>query len=116
MVAYQAHLDRARSLALNRRRIRRSARSRLARADMMKRARNRQCRPAKGIDREHPRAAARLDADAEEETIMRLGPDLPVQLKRKIDIMNAHWRDYDRSYRAQSVTPADPRNKPRAHS
>ena len=29
-----------------------------------------------------------------EETIRRLGPDLPAQLKRKIDIMNAHWNDY----------------------
>ena len=29
-----------------------------------------------------------------EETIRRLGPDLPAQLKRKVDIMNAHWEDY----------------------
>ena len=33
-----------------------------------------------------------------EETIMRLGPDTPRQLKHKIDIMNAHWRDYDRLF------------------
>ncbi len=32
---------------------------------------------------------------AAEETIMRLGPDLPAQLQRKIDLMNAHWLDYD---------------------
>jgi hypothetical protein len=32
----------------------------------------------------------------EEETIMRLGPDLAAKLKRKIDIMNAHWEDYKR--------------------
>jgi hypothetical protein len=31
-----------------------------------------------------------------DERIMRLGPDVPIQLKHKIDIMNAHWRDYDR--------------------
>ena len=31
----------------------------------------------------------------EEETIMRLGPGLAAQLKRKIDLMNAHWIDYD---------------------
>jgi hypothetical protein len=35
---------------------------------------------------------------AEEETIMRLGPDLPRQLQTKIDLMNAHWRDYDRLF------------------
>jgi hypothetical protein len=34
----------------------------------------------------------------QEETIMRLGPDVPRQLKHKIDIMNAHWRDYDRLF------------------
>jgi hypothetical protein len=34
----------------------------------------------------------------QEETIMRLGPDLPQQLKHKIDVMNAHWRDYDRLF------------------
>jgi hypothetical protein len=33
---------------------------------------------------------------AEEETIMRLGPDLVAQLKHKVDLMNAHWKDYDR--------------------
>jgi hypothetical protein len=35
---------------------------------------------------------------SQEETIMRLGPDVPRQLKHKIDIMNAHWRDYDRLF------------------
>ena len=30
----------------------------------------------------------------EYETIRMLGPDLTSQLKRKIDIMNAHWQDY----------------------
>jgi hypothetical protein len=33
-----------------------------------------------------------------EETIRRLGPDLPAQLKRKMDIMNAHWDDYRRLF------------------
>jgi hypothetical protein len=33
-----------------------------------------------------------------EETIMRLGPDITTQIKHKIDIMNAHWRDYDRLF------------------
>jgi len=34
----------------------------------------------------------------EEETIMRLGPDLAAQLQHKIDLMNAHWTDYDRLF------------------
>jgi len=37
-----------------------------------------------------------MASSRDEETIMRLGPDLSRQLKHKIDIMNAHWRDYDR--------------------
>jgi hypothetical protein len=37
---------------------------------------------------------------AREETARRLGPALPEQLKRKIDIMNAHWEDYKRLFTA----------------
>jgi len=33
-----------------------------------------------------------------EETIRRLGPDLPAQLQRKMEIMNAHWEDYKRLF------------------
>jgi hypothetical protein len=33
-----------------------------------------------------------------EETIMKLGPGITAQLKRKIDLMNAHWLDYDRLF------------------
>jgi len=33
-----------------------------------------------------------------EETIMRLGPNVSAQIKHKIDVMNAHWRDYDRLF------------------
>lgn len=33
-----------------------------------------------------------------EATIMRLGPDVTIQIRRKIDVMNAHWRDYDRLF------------------
>jgi hypothetical protein len=33
-----------------------------------------------------------------EETVMRLGPNLAVEVKHKIDTMNAHWRDYDRLF------------------
>jgi hypothetical protein len=35
---------------------------------------------------------------AAEETIMRLGPNVPSEIKHKIDVMNAHWRDYDRLF------------------
>jgi hypothetical protein len=35
-----------------------------------------------------------------EETIMRLGPNVTAQIKHKIDVMNAHWRDYDRLFTA----------------
>jgi hypothetical protein len=31
-----------------------------------------------------------------EETIMSLGPHITNQIKLKVDVMNAHWRDYDR--------------------
>jgi len=34
----------------------------------------------------------------EYETIRMLGPDLTSQLKKKIDIMNAHWEDYKELY------------------
>jgi hypothetical protein len=34
----------------------------------------------------------------DEETIVRLGPDLIQQLKRKIETMNAHWEDYGRLF------------------
>jgi hypothetical protein len=33
-----------------------------------------------------------------EETIMRLGPDVSAELGHKIDVMNTHWRDYDRLF------------------
>ena len=36
----------------------------------------------------------------QEETIMRLGPNVTSQIKHKIDVMNAHWRDYDRLFTA----------------
>jgi hypothetical protein len=33
-----------------------------------------------------------------DETIMRLGPNVAAELTHKIDTMNAHWRDYDRLF------------------
>ncbi len=34
----------------------------------------------------------------EEETTMRLGPDTAEAIRQKIQVMNAHWRDYDRLF------------------
>jgi hypothetical protein len=34
----------------------------------------------------------------EEETVMHLGPEVAAQIKHKIEVMNAHWRDYDRLF------------------
>ena len=39
-----------------------------------------------------------LAPTSEEESIMRLGPNLTIQIRHKIDVMNAHWRDYDRLF------------------
>jgi hypothetical protein len=39
-----------------------------------------------------------LAPTAGEETIMRLGPNVTAQIKHKIEVMNAHWRDYDRLF------------------
>ena len=33
-----------------------------------------------------------------DEMIMRLGPDIAAEIKHKIDVMNAHWRDYGRLF------------------
>jgi hypothetical protein len=40
----------------------------------------------------------KVASSSEEETIRMLGPELPSQLKLKIDIMNAHWEDYKKLY------------------
>jgi hypothetical protein len=34
----------------------------------------------------------------QDETVMKLGPDVARQIKHKIDTMNAHWRAYDRLF------------------
>jgi len=39
----------------------------------------------------------------EYETSRVLGPELPAQLKQKIDIMNRHWLDYNRLYTAPNL-------------
>ncbi len=42
-----------------------------------------------------------------EETTMRLGPNITAQIKHKIDVMNAHWRDYDRLFTARTHRATD---------
>ncbi|MGD1084676.1 MAG: hypothetical protein ABSA47_07990 [Verrucomicrobiota bacterium] len=101
MVAYQAQLDRVKSLG---EKIEPNpvlgVQSGWDRTDLMETAR-------KEIDN-MVNLKALLDSTKEpildlaptpaEETIMRLGPNVSAQIKHKIDIMNAHWRDYDRLF------------------
>jgi hypothetical protein len=103
MVAYQAHLDRASALGLKpEQNPPLGAQPDWARADMMETARKEIDNAVRLKELIESTRAPLLDTapTSEEETIMRLGPDLPGQLKRKIDIMNAHWRDYDRIFTA----------------
>jgi len=101
MVAYQAHLDR-----IHARGTRPEYNPPLgtqpdwARADMIETAR-------KEIDntvhlmqliRQSDEPIIDMAPAADEEYVMRLGPDLVNQLQLKIDTMNAHWRDYDRIF------------------
>jgi hypothetical protein len=101
MVAFQAHLDRARALGLKpEQNPPLGAQPDWARADMMETARKEIDNSVRLKELIENAGGPLLDTapTPEEETIMRLGPDLPAQLKRKIDIMNAHWRDYDRIF------------------
>jgi hypothetical protein len=101
MVAYQAHLDRARALALKpEKNPPLGVQPDWARTDMMETARKEIDNAVRLKELIENTSAPLLDTapTPEEETIMRLGPDLPAQLKRKIDVMNAHWRDYDRIF------------------
>ena len=101
MVCYQAQLDRVKSLA-----IKPEANPPLGtqsswdRSDLVDTARREVDNTVQllGLLQSTPQPLLDLAAVAEEETIMRLGPDLPAQLKRKIEIMNAHWTDYDRLF------------------
>ena len=101
MVAYQAQLDRVKSLAVTPEpNAVLGVQSSWDRTDLLETAR-------KEIDNtvrllrlleSTPEPILDLAPTAEEETIMRLGPGVPDQLKRKIDLMNAHWADYDRLF------------------
>jgi hypothetical protein len=101
MVAFQAHLDRVHELGLKPEYDPPlGVQSDWARTDMMETAR-------REIDNTVHLMQLIKDSDEPiidmaptpgEEYVMRLGPNLPAQLQRKIDTMNAHWRDYDRIF------------------
>ncbi len=103
MVAYQAQLDRVKTLAVKPEpNPVLGTQSSWDRTDLTETAR-------KEIDntvrlsrllQSTPQPLLDLAPVAGEETIMRLGPDLVAQLKHKVDLMNAHWRDYDRLFTA----------------
>jgi hypothetical protein len=98
MVSYQAHLDRLKQIGakpeIN---PPLGVQSDWARTDMIELAR-------KEIDNAiRLRQIIQGSSDpildlGEPETIMRLGPTIADQLKHKIDVMNAHWGDYDRLF------------------
>jgi len=101
MVAYQAQLDRVKSLgAKPEPNPVLGAQSSWDRTDLMETARKEidtmvNLRALLGSTSEPILDLAPTAAD---ESIMRLGPNVAAELKHKIDTMNAHWRDYDRLF------------------
>lgn len=101
MVAYQAQLDRVKALkATPEKNPVLAVQSSWDRTDLMETAR-------KEIDTMVALEQLLASTDEpildlaptpQEETIMRLGPNLRAQIRHKIEIMNAHWRDYDRLF------------------
>ncbi|HEY9154868.1 MAG TPA: hypothetical protein VIM69_07055 [Opitutaceae bacterium] len=103
MVAYQAQLDRVKELGVKpESNPVLGVQSSWDRTDLMQTARNEIDNTAHLLQLLQNTSEPILDLapTSDEETIMRLGPDLPAQLKRKIDLMNAHWMDYDRLFTA----------------
>jgi len=98
MVAYQAQLDRVKSLAWSRANPRSHASSWIAGPEWISPPGDRQHRPLRRLLQGTAQPILDLAPTAGEETIMRLGPNLVAQLQRKIDLMNAHWMDYDRLF------------------
>ena len=97
VVAYQAQLDRVKALGVKpEANPVLGAQSSWDRTDMMRLARNEVDNALRLrqllLGAKEP--LLDLAPSAEEETSRRLGPDLAGQLKRKIDVMNAHWEDY----------------------
>lgn len=103
MVAYQAQLDRVKALAIPPEpNPVLGVQSSWDRTDLMELARREIDNTVrlKRLIETTPAPILDLAPVAAEETIMRLGPDIAAQLKRKIDLMNAHWMDYDRLFTA----------------
>jgi len=101
MVAYQAQLDRVKSLGVKpEANPPLGAQSSWDRTDLMDLARREIDNTVRlrRLLQSTPQPLLDLAPSAEEETIMRLGPDLVAQIQRKIDLMNAHWMDYDRLF------------------
>jgi hypothetical protein len=101
MVKYQAQLDRIRSLGTEPEpNPPLGALSSWDRTDLMQTARD-EIEIAirlRQLIQNSSETIIQTGATAEEEYIMLLGPDLRDQLKAKIDVMNNHWRDYDRLF------------------
>src|SRR5262249_8160536 len=94
MVAYQAQLDRVKSLAVKpEANPPLGAQSSWDRTDLQEIARREIDNTVRLRRLLETTKEPLLDLApvASEETIMRLGPDLAAQLKRKVDTMNAHW-------------------------
>jgi hypothetical protein len=103
MVSYQAQLDRVKELGVKPEpNPVLGVQSSWDRTDLMQTARNEIDNTAHLLQllQSTPEPILDLAPTPDEETIMRLGPDLPAQLKRKIDLMNARWTDYDRLFTA----------------
>lgn len=103
MVAYQAQLDRVKNLGVKPEpNPVLGVQSSWDRTDLMQTARNEIDTTVRLIQllRSTPEPILDLAPTADEETMMRLGPNLVAQLKHKVDVMNAHWMDYDRLFTA----------------
>lgn len=101
MVSYQAHLDRVNELGLKPEyNPPLGVQSDWARIDMMELARREIDNTVKLLQLMQSTEKPIIDmaSTPEEEYTMLLGPNLVEQLKRKIDTMNAHWRDSDRIF------------------
>jgi hypothetical protein len=101
MVAYQAQLDRVKSLgAKPEENPVLGVQSSWDRTDLMETARK-EIDTMVNLDRllrSTKEPILDLAPTKEEETTMRLGPNVTTQIKHKIDVMNTHWRDYDRFF------------------
>jgi hypothetical protein len=100
-VSYQAQLDRVRELGIKpERRPVGGTQSGWDRQLMLETARAEIDNTARlmQILRTSPEPLMHLAASKAEEDIRVLGPDLIAQLQKKLDIMNAHWEDYERVF------------------